>query len=159
MMLSQARILLAMARDGLLPPGFFAAIHPRFRTPHYSTILVGIIVAVVAALLPLQVLAELVNIGTLFAFVIVCAAVLIMRYTRPDVHRPFRTPFVPVVPILGMLANLPSVIVVALVAYNVIHHSASLALAAAALLLFLDVAGWRMASAIFGSERLIVGRR
>lgn len=106
MMLSQARILLAMARDGLLPPSFFAAIHPRFRTPHRSTILVGAIVGVVSALLPLKVLAELVNIGTLFAFVVVCAAVLIMRYTRPDVPRPFRTPLVPVVPVLGMIANL-----------------------------------------------------
>ena len=106
MMLSQARILLAMSRDGLLPPSFFAAIHPRFRTPHRSTILVGAIIAVVAALLPLKVLAELVNIGTLFAFVVVCASVLIMRYTRPDVPRPFRTPLVPLVPILGMVANL-----------------------------------------------------
>jgi APA family basic amino acid/polyamine antiporter len=106
MMLSQARILLAMARDGLLPPSFFAAVHPRYRTPHRSTILVGILVGIVAALLPLRVLAELVNIGTLFAFVVVCAAVLIMRYTRPDVPRPFRTPLVPLVPILGMLANL-----------------------------------------------------
>jgi APA family basic amino acid/polyamine antiporter len=106
MMLSQARILLAMARDGLLPPSFFAAVHPRFRTPYRSTILVGIVVAVVAAMLPLKVLAELVNIGTLFAFVVVCAAVLIMRRTRPDVPRPFRTPLVPLVPILGMLANL-----------------------------------------------------
>jgi APA family basic amino acid/polyamine antiporter len=106
MMLSQARILLAMARDGLLPPSFFAAVHPRFRTPYKSTILVGFIVATVAALLPLQVLAELVNIGTLFAFVVVCAAVLIMRSTRPDVHRPFRTPWVPFVPIAGMFANL-----------------------------------------------------
>lgn len=106
MMLSQARILLAMARDGLLPPALFAAVHPRFRTPHRSTILVGVVVAVVAALLPLKVLAELVNIGTLFAFVVVCAAVLIMRYTRPDVPRPFRTPLVPLVPICGMLANL-----------------------------------------------------
>jgi APA family basic amino acid/polyamine antiporter len=106
MMLSQARVLLAMARDGLIPPRFFAAVHPRFRTPYRSTVLVGVIVASVAAMLPLQVLAELVNIGTLFAFVIVCTAVLIMRYTRPDVRRPFRTPFVPVVPILGIAANL-----------------------------------------------------
>jgi APA family basic amino acid/polyamine antiporter len=106
MMLSQARVLLAMARDGLLPPSIFAAVHPRFRTPHRATILLGVIVATVAALLPLKVLADLVNIGTLFAFVVVCAAVLIMRYTRPDVHRPFRTPFVPVVPVLGILANL-----------------------------------------------------
>jgi APA family basic amino acid/polyamine antiporter len=106
MMLSQARVLLAMARDGLIPPSFFAAVHPRFRTPHRATILVGVIVATVAAMLPLQVLAELVNIGTLFAFVIVCTAVLIMRYTRPDVRRPFRTPLVPYVPILGIAANL-----------------------------------------------------
>ncbi len=106
LMLSQARILLAMARDGLLPPTFFAAVHPRFRTPHRSTILVGAVVGIVAALLPLKVLAELVNIGTLFAFVVVCAAVLVMRYTRPDVYRPFRTPLVPFVPVAGMLANL-----------------------------------------------------
>ncbi|HYC56046.1 MAG TPA: amino acid permease [Candidatus Binatia bacterium] len=106
MMLSQARVLLAMARDGLLPRSFFAAIHPRFMTPHYSTILTGVLVAAVAALLPLEVLAEMVNIGTLFAFVIVCAAVLIMRRTRPEVRRPFRTPLVPLVPILGILANL-----------------------------------------------------
>jgi APA family basic amino acid/polyamine antiporter len=106
MLLSQARILLAMARDGLLPPAFFAAVHPRFRTPYRSTIAVGFIVATVAALLPLKVLADLVNIGTLFAFVIVCCAVLIMRYTRPDVRRPFRTPWVPAVPILGIASNL-----------------------------------------------------
>jgi APA family basic amino acid/polyamine antiporter len=106
MLLSQARVLLAMARDGLLPPALFAAVHPRFRTPYRSTILIGVIVATVAALLPLKVLADLVNIGTLFAFVIVCAAVLILRYSRPDVRRPFRTPFVPAVPILGMLSNL-----------------------------------------------------
>ncbi|MBI3767026.1 MAG: amino acid permease [Deltaproteobacteria bacterium] len=106
MLLSQARVLLAMSRDGLLPPALFAAVHPRFRTPYRSTILIGFVVATVAALLPLKVLADLVNIGTLFAFVIVCAAVLILRRTRPEVRRPFRTPFVPVVPILGILANL-----------------------------------------------------
>jgi APA family basic amino acid/polyamine antiporter len=106
MLLSQARVLLAMSRDGLLPPSIFAAVHPRFRTPHRSTILIGFVVAAVAALLPLKVLADLVNIGTLFAFVIVCAAVLVMRYTRPDVRRPFRTPLVPWVPILGIIANL-----------------------------------------------------
>ena len=102
MMLSQPRIFLAMARDGLLPVGFFGAVHPRFRTPWKSTILTGISVAIMAAFLPLRILAELVNIGTLLAFVIVCAAVLIMRRTHPDVHRPFRAPLGPVVPILGI---------------------------------------------------------
>jgi len=106
MMLSQARVLLAMARDGLIPFRFFGAVHPRFRTPHRSTMLTGVLVGTVAALVPLQALAEVVNIGTLFAFVIVCAAVLVMRYTRPDVRRPFRTPFVPFVPIAGIIVNL-----------------------------------------------------
>ncbi len=106
MMLSQPRIFLAMARDGLLPPGFFAAVHERFRTPWKSTILTGACVAVMAALLPLRILAELTNIGTLLAFVIVCAAVLIMRRTHPEVPRPFRVPGVPVTPILGILCCL-----------------------------------------------------
>ena len=106
LLLSQARVLLAMARDGLIPTSFFADVHPRFRTPHKATILTGIVVAAVAALFPLKLLAELVNIGTLMAFVIVCAAVMVMRRTNPDMPRPFRTPFVPVVPILGMAANL-----------------------------------------------------
>ncbi len=102
MMLSQARVLLAMARDGLLPESFFGAVHERFRTPHKATILTGLFVATLAALVPLRMLAELVNIGTLLAFVIVCAAVLIMRRTNPKADRPFRAPFVPVVPILGI---------------------------------------------------------
>jgi APA family basic amino acid/polyamine antiporter len=106
MMLSQPRIFLAMARDGLLPPGFFAAVHERFRTPWKSTILTGVFVATMGALLPLRILAELVNIGTLLAFVIVCAAVLIMRRTHPEVPRPFRVPFSPVTPILGILCCL-----------------------------------------------------
>jgi len=106
MMLSQPRIFLAMARDGLLPQGFFGAVHPRFRTPWKSTILTGICVAIMGALLPLRILAELVNIGTLLAFVIVCAAVLIMRRTHPEVPRPFRVAFVPLVPVLGILSCL-----------------------------------------------------
>jgi len=101
--LSQARILLAMARDGLLPGSFFGAIHHKFRTPWKSTILTGIFVALLASLLPLRILADLVNIGTLLAFVIVCAAVLIMRRTHPDARRPFRVPLVPLIPILGIL--------------------------------------------------------
>jgi len=103
MMLSQPRILLAMARDGLIPPGFFGAIHDRFRTPWKSTILTGAFVATLATLLPLRILAELVNIGTLLAFVIVCSAVLIMRVKHPEAERPFRAAFYPVTPILGIL--------------------------------------------------------
>ena len=103
MMLSQPRVLLAMARDGLIPESFFGAIHEKFRTPWKSTILTGAFVSVMAGLLPLRVLAELVNIGTLFAFVVVCAAVLIMRRTNPEAPRPFRAPFVPLTPILGIL--------------------------------------------------------
>jgi APA family basic amino acid/polyamine antiporter len=106
MMLSQPRVFLAMARDGLLPQSFFGAVHEKYRTPHKSTILTGVFVAVAAALLPLNVLAKMVNIGTLLAFVMVCAAVLIMRRTNPDAHRPFRAPLGPVVPILGIITCL-----------------------------------------------------
>ncbi len=106
LLLSQARILLAMARDGLIPRDFFGAVHPRFRTPHKATILTGVVVAIVAALFPLKILADLVNIGTLMAFVIVCAAVMVMRRTNPQLPRPFRTPLVPLVPVLGMASNL-----------------------------------------------------
>jgi APA family basic amino acid/polyamine antiporter len=106
MTLSQPRVLLAMARDGLLPRGFFAAVHPRFKTPWKSTILTGIFVATLGGLLPLNVLAELVNIGTLLAFTIVCAAVLIMRKTHPNAERPFKVPFMPVTPILGIVTCL-----------------------------------------------------
>jgi APA family basic amino acid/polyamine antiporter len=105
LMLSQPRVFFAMARDGLLPYSFFGTVHPRFRTPHKATILTGSLVALVAALFPIHALAEMVNIGTLFAFVVVCIAVWIMRYTNPDQRRPFRCPFVPVVPALGILFN------------------------------------------------------
>ncbi len=103
LMLSQPRVLLAMARDGLVPKSFFGAVHERFRTPYKSTILTGAVVAIMAALIPLRVLAELVNIGTLLAFIIVCVAVLIMRKTHPEAKRPFRCPLVPAIPILGIL--------------------------------------------------------
>jgi APA family basic amino acid/polyamine antiporter len=106
MMLSAPRVFLAMARDGLVPRAFFGDVHPRFRTPWKSTIVIGIFVAVMAGLLPIGWLLHLTNIGTLFAFVIVCAAVLIMRRTNPHVERPFRCPFVPVVPVLGILCCL-----------------------------------------------------
>ena len=84
MMLSQPRVWLAMARDGMVPRAFFGAVHPKYRTPWKATILTGVLVAIGAAFLPLRVLADLTNIGTLFAFVVVCAAVLIMRRTHPD---------------------------------------------------------------------------
>lgn len=103
LMLSQPRVLLAMARDGLLPRSFFASVHEKFRTPWKATILTGICVALMAAFIPLRILAELVNIGTLLAFVIVCLAVLVMRIRHPEAHRPFKAPLFPFVPILGTL--------------------------------------------------------
>src|SRR5258705_1433331 len=106
MMLSQPRVMLALARDGLVPKGFFGDIHPKFRTPWKSTILTGLFVATMAGLIPLSILAEMTSIGTLFAFVIVCGAVLIMRRTNPNAKRPFRAPLVPLVPILGILTCL-----------------------------------------------------
>jgi APA family basic amino acid/polyamine antiporter len=106
MMLSQPRVMLALARDGLVPKGFFGDIHPKFRTPWKSTILTGLFVAAMAGFIPLSILAEMTSIGTLFAFVIVCGAVLVMRRTNPNANRPFRAPFVPLVPILGILTCL-----------------------------------------------------
>src|SRR4030095_11376764 len=102
MMLSGPRVFLAMARDGLVPRGFFADVHPTFRTPWKSTIAIGAFVSVLTGFLPIDALLHLTNIGTLFAFVIVCAAVLIMRKTNPDAERPFRVPLYPEIPILGV---------------------------------------------------------
>ena len=99
-MLAQTRIFYSMSRDGLLPP-LFGAVHPRFRTPHLSTMLVGAVVAVVAGFTPITVLGQLVSIGTLLAFVLVSIGVIVLRRTSPDVPRPFRTPGVPFVPIAG----------------------------------------------------------
>src|SRR5947209_7288276 len=106
MMLSQPRVMLALARDGLVPKGFFGDIHPKFRTPWKSTILTGIFVAAMAGFIPLSILAEMTSIGTLFAFVIVCGAVIVMRRTNPNANRPFRAPMVPLIPILGILTCL-----------------------------------------------------
>jgi len=102
--LSQSRVFMAMARDGLLPP-MFGMVHATLRTPHLSTMLTGGIVCVLAALTPIVKLEEMVNIGTLLAFVIVCASVLILRLQRPEVERPFRCPLVYVVAPLGILVN------------------------------------------------------
>ena len=102
MMLSAPRVFLAMARDGLVPKAFFADIHPKFQTPWRSTILIGLFVSLLSGFLPIDALLHLTNIGTLFAFVIVCGAVLIMRKTNPEANRPFRCPLVPIVPILGI---------------------------------------------------------
>jgi APA family basic amino acid/polyamine antiporter len=104
-LLGQSRIFYSMSRDRLLPP-FFSAVHPRFRTPHLSTILTGSVVAVAAGLLPIGVLSELVSIGSLLAFVLVCVGVIVLRRTAPDTPRPFRVPWVPVIPVLGALVCL-----------------------------------------------------
>lgn len=103
MLLGQSRVFYSMSRDGLIG-GWAGKVHPRFRTPYLSTIWVGLIVAVIAGIFPIQLLGELVNIGTLLAFVLVCGGVWILRSKRPDLDRPFRTPLVPLVPILGILS-------------------------------------------------------
>ena len=102
LLLGQSRIFYAMSRDGMLPQ-FFSKVHPTFRTPYLSTILIGFVAALLSAFLPENLLIELVAIGTLAAFVLVCLSVIILRKTHPNVPRPFRTPWVPIVPIGGML--------------------------------------------------------
>ncbi|WP_030420682.1 amino acid permease [Streptomyces sp. NRRL F-5065] len=105
LLLGQTRVFFAMSRDGLLPR-FFSRVHPRFRTPYRPTILLGVVIAIVAGFTSLSELAELVNIGTLFAFVVVAVSVVILRRTRPDLPRAFRTPLVPALPILSVCASL-----------------------------------------------------
>jgi basic amino acid/polyamine antiporter, APA family len=101
-LLGQPRILLAMADDGLLPPAI-ARCHPRFKTPHVATVVSGVIFALVAGVFPLDILADLISIGVLLAFAVVCMGVLILRRTRPDVPRPFRVPWAPFTCVLGTL--------------------------------------------------------
>lgn len=113
-LLGCARIWFAMARDGLLP-GWFAEVHPRFRTPHRPTLIAGAVTALVSAFYPIREVAELVNIGTLSAFAVICLAIIVLRRTRPDARRSFRTPFVPYVPLAGvgfslwLLSRLPAI--------------------------------------------------
>ena len=102
MLMGQPRIFFSMSRDGLLP-AVFGKVHPRFQTPYITTIVTGAVAALVAGFFPIGLLGELVSIGTLLAFVIVCAGVMVLRYQRPNIPRPFRTPMVPTVPILGIL--------------------------------------------------------
>jgi APA family basic amino acid/polyamine antiporter len=104
MLLGQSRVFYAMSKDGLLP-GFFSKIHPRFRTPFLPTLMTGAVVAIPAALLPIGVLGHMVNIGTLLAFAIVCASVIVLRVRRPDLDRPFRVPGYPWVPVCGVLTS------------------------------------------------------
>jgi basic amino acid/polyamine antiporter, APA family len=110
--MGQPRIFFSMSKDGLLPP-VFSKVHPRFKTPYFSTILTGSFAMIIAGILPISILGELVSIGTLLAFVIVCLSVLILRKRKPDIERPFKTPFVPAIPIIGasicfiQMASLP----------------------------------------------------
>jgi APA family basic amino acid/polyamine antiporter len=101
-LLGQPRILLSMSDDGLLPPAI-SRCHPRFKTPHVATVVTGVFAALIAAIFPLDLLADLISMGILLAFAVVCIGVLVLRYTRPDEYRPFRVPWAPVTCVLGAL--------------------------------------------------------
>jgi APA family basic amino acid/polyamine antiporter len=105
MLLGQSRVFYSMSRDGLLPK-IFSDIHPKWRTPWRSNMVFMAFVGVFAAFAPIQIVGEMTSIGTLFAFVLVCIGIIVMRRTHPDLPRPFRTPLVPLVPIMGVAANL-----------------------------------------------------
>jgi APA family basic amino acid/polyamine antiporter len=125
MMLGQSRIYFAIAKDGLLPP-ILAKVHRTHGVPQNATILASVVTALIAGLFPLQALNELVSIGTLMAFTIVCLSVIILRKTRPDLKRPFKTPFVPALPLLGavicvaQMVSLPAVTWIRLVGWTLV---------------------------------------
>lgn len=102
MLMGQPRIFFSMANDGLLPPAF-KKVHPRFKTPYWSQLVTGVVACIIAGFTPINILGELVSIGTLFAFVVVCAGVWILRYKEPDIPRAFKTPGMPWVPLLGII--------------------------------------------------------
>jgi len=106
MMLGQTRIFLGMSKDGLLPRKLFGQLHPKFKTPFRSTVFIGVIIAIVAALTPIDKVSEMCSMGTLLAFSMVCIAVWILRVREPNLDRPYKTPYLPVVASLGVIANL-----------------------------------------------------
>ncbi|HEY3706318.1 MAG TPA: amino acid permease [Terracidiphilus sp.] len=118
MLLGQTRVFYSMSKDGLLPK-VFSEVHPKFRTPWITTIIFGCFAALMPAFLPIDKLAELVNIGTLLAFTIVSAGVWILRVRHPNMHRPFKTPFVPLVPVLGIISAVYLMFNLALVTWAV----------------------------------------
>ncbi len=130
---AQSRVFFAMARDGLLP-SFFGRLHPRLRTPYLTSLLVGVVVAAVAALTPIDVVVELVNIGTLAAFILVSIGVLVLRRTAPDLRRGFRVPLVPLVPVLSVLASF--VLIVGLPGITIIRFLVWLAIGLAIYFLY-----------------------
>jgi APA family basic amino acid/polyamine antiporter len=123
--IGQTRVFFSMSRDALLPP-LFARVHPRFRTPHVSTIITGVLIAIAAGVTPITVLSQLVSMGTFLAFVLVSLGIIVLRRTAPDWPRPFRTPAVPLVPILGavfciaQMVSLPQTTWIRLVVWLVI---------------------------------------